>query len=91
MPIMTQVLIGHGVFKYVLIRVTETTPASSTAAAKASTGSASSSGSGSTDSKGAVEHTRLAVWGDPRAGYHNDVFQKAKEVARHLGGVKVGV
>ncbi|KAG2452315.1 hypothetical protein HYH02_003339 [Chlamydomonas schloesseri] len=35
--------------------------------------------------------SKLLVWGDPRAPYHNDVLQKAKQMAQRCGGLKVTV
>ncbi|KAG2443562.1 hypothetical protein HXX76_001914 [Chlamydomonas incerta] len=35
--------------------------------------------------------SKLLVWGDPRAPYHNDVLQKAKQLAQRCGGLKVTV
>lgn len=34
--------------------------------------------------------SKLLVWGDPRAPYHNDLLQKAKQMAQRYGGLKVG-
>ncbi|PNW74028.1 hypothetical protein CHLRE_13g582476v5 [Chlamydomonas reinhardtii] len=35
--------------------------------------------------------SKLLVWGDPRAPYHNDLLQKAKQMAQRYGGLKVTV